>query len=55
MDKTTVAALTGYFNEGDGKRPLNIWRDELQALTPAEKRELAELACAASGWTLRER
>lgn len=41
-EKTTTAWLTGYFNEGAGKRPLSEWRDELKALSPEEKAELAQ-------------
>lgn len=49
MQKTITAILSGYFNQGDGKRALGAWRDELQALTDAEKRELAEGVCAITG------
>ena len=49
MEKTVTAILSGYFNQGDGKRALTAWRDELAALSPAEKRELAEGVCAITG------
>lgn len=49
---TTVKALTNYFNEGEGKRPLPQWRDEIKALSPDEKRELAEQVCAVKEWKL---
>jgi hypothetical protein len=41
MEKTVVAWLTGYFNVGEGKRPISDWRDELKALSAEEKLELA--------------
>lgn len=53
MEKTTLKALTDYFNEGDGKRPLKDWSDEIKALSPAEKLELATGVCAVTGWTLK--
>lgn len=42
MEKTVTAWLSGYFNQGEGKRSLSEWRDELKALTPDEKLELAQ-------------
>lgn len=51
--KTITAILSGYFNEGEGKRPLTAWRDELSALTVEEKRELAEGVCAITGDTIK--
>lgn len=38
---TTLKALTDYFNQGDGKRPMKAWSEEIKALSPAEKLELA--------------
>lgn len=53
MDKMTVTkALSGYFNVGEGKRTPTQFLAELKALTDEEKRELATLACEASGWEL---
>lgn len=49
MEKTVTAILSGYFNQGDGKRPLNQWRDELSALSVEEKRELAQGVCELTG------
>jgi hypothetical protein len=48
-EKTVTAILSGYFNEGEGKRRLPEWRDELSALSTDEKRELAEGVCAITG------
>lgn len=53
MEKTVTGALREYFNTGAGKRTITEFRAELDALSDVEKRELAELACAASGWTLK--
>jgi uncharacterized radical SAM superfamily protein len=50
--KGIVAILAGYFNQGDGKRPLPHFRDELKELTDAEKNELALDVCAITGDTL---
>lgn len=52
-EKGTVAILSGYFNQGDGKRSLPVFRDELKDLTDAEKRELALGVCAITGDTLK--
>ena len=49
---TALKALTEYFNSGDGKRPMKAWADEVKALSPAEKQELAEGAATALGKTL---
>jgi hypothetical protein len=54
MEKTVTGALAGYFNEGDGKRPLGDFQKELKAMTDEEKLELAEGACAVMGWTLKK-
>lgn len=55
-EMTPIVMLTHYFNkDSDGKsiKPVSEWNAELKALTPAEKRELAELAAAATGNTLK--
>jgi uncharacterized radical SAM superfamily protein len=52
-DKGHTAILSGYFNQGDGKRPLTVFRDELKALNDDEKRELALGVCALTGDTLK--
>lgn len=51
--KGIVAILSGYFNQGDGKRSLPAFRDELAALTTEEKQELAEGVCAITGDTIK--
>lgn len=48
-EKTVVSVLAGYFNQGDGKRPLSKFLEELKALSPTEKRELAEGVVAITG------
>lgn len=53
MEKTIVAVLAGYFNQGEGKRPLSVFQQELKALTEEEKRELAEGVCAITGDTIK--
>lgn len=53
MEKTIVAILSGFFNQGDGKRPLTEFKEELAALTPAEKRELAEEVVKVTGDTIK--
>lgn len=53
MEKTVISAISGYFNQGDGKRSMSDFRDELKALSDAEKRELAQGACKAMEWTLK--
>ena len=56
MEKiSTVKALNDYFNtDSDGKRikPISEFNAELKALSPEEKRELAEGAAAAMGKAL---
>lgn len=52
-EKTITAILSGYFNQGEGKRGLTDWRDELSALSADEKRELAEGVCAITGDTIK--
>jgi hypothetical protein len=49
---TVVKALTNYFNTGDAKWTAKEWLTEMKALTPDEKRKLAELVCAETGDTL---
>jgi len=53
MEKTIIGALAGYFNQGDGKRPLSDFQVEIKALSEDAKRELAEGACKVMGWTLK--
>ncbi len=53
MEKTTTAILSGYFNQGEGKRPLPEWRDELKALSADEKRDLAQGVCVITGDTIK--
>jgi hypothetical protein len=52
-EKSITAILSGYFNQGDGKRGLVQWRDELSALSDEEKRDLAEGVCAITGDTIK--
>jgi hypothetical protein len=49
---TVTKALSGYFNVEPRKVPAQEWLKELKALTPDEKRELAEAVCKATGDTL---
>jgi hypothetical protein len=53
-EMTTIGALAKYFNEGDGKRSLTKFSEEVKALSMKEKRELAEGACKVMGWTLKK-
>lgn len=46
---TVLKALTGYFNEGDGKRPLMEWKSEVTALSAEERLELARGVVAITG------
>lgn len=50
---TVLKALTGYFNSGEGKKPLREFSEELKALTPEEKLDLGTLAAAAMGDTIK--
>lgn len=52
--KNVTSILAGYFNTGDGKRPLTEFKDELGKLTPDEKLELAKGVCAITGDTVKE-
>lgn len=53
MAQTTVLkALVGYFNTGEGKRPLKDFTAEIKQLTEEEKLELAQGVCAITGDTL---
>lgn len=52
-EKGVVAILSGFFNQGEGKRPLTDFREELKALTDGEKRELALGVTAITGDTLK--
>ena len=50
--KSMLKILTEYFNSGEGKRGMSDWSTEVKALSPAEKRELAEGVCAITGDTI---
>lgn len=50
--KSMLKVLTEYFNEGEGKRSMKAWADEVKALSPDEKRSLAEGVCAITGDTI---
>ncbi len=54
MAQTTVLkAIAGYFNSDPStKKPLREFTEEVKALTPEEKRELAELIVKVTGDTL---
>lgn len=52
MKTTVTKALTGYFNQGDGKRSAQVWLQELKALSTDEKQALAEAVCEITGDTL---
>lgn len=45
----TVALLAGYFNQGDGKRPLMDFQKELKVMTPEEKKKLAAEVALVTG------
>ncbi len=49
---SVTKALSGYFNEGEGKRRPTQFLAELKALSAEEKRELAELVVEVTGDTL---
>ena len=49
MQTTVTKALTNFFNVGEGKRPAREWLNELKALSPEEKKELAIMVCAETG------
>lgn len=51
--KGITSILSGYFNQGDGKRSMTAFAAELKALTDEEKRELAEGVCAITGDTIK--
>jgi uncharacterized radical SAM superfamily protein len=51
--KGITAILAGYFNAGDGKRPLTEFRDEIKALSDTEKMDLAIGVCASTGDTVK--
>lgn len=46
---TAVKILALYFNEGEARKPLRQFAEELKALTDAEKTELATLAAPLVG------
>lgn len=50
--KSMLKILTEYFNSGDAKVAMKAWSDEMKALSPDEKRELAEGVCAITGDTI---
>ncbi len=54
MAQTTVLkSIAGYFNSDPAtKKPLREFTEEVKALTPEEKRELAELIVKVTGDTL---
>jgi hypothetical protein len=49
---TELKALTNFFNVAPNKKPAKEWMTEIKALSPEEKRELAELVVAETGDTL---
>ncbi len=54
MAQTTVLkAIAGYFNSDPAtKKPLREFTEEVKALSPEEKREMAEMIVALTGDTL---
>lgn len=52
--KTITSILAGYFNEGEGKRPLREFQAELKQLSPEEKQDLAQGVCEITGDTIKE-
>lgn len=48
MPKAT-GILSGYFNQGEGKRPLTGFLQELKAMTSDEKKKLATEVAAVTG------
>lgn len=50
---TALKILANYFNEGDGKRPLKAFAEEMKALSDDEKRDLALGVCEITGDTLK--
>lgn len=50
---TALKLLANYFNEGDGKRPLKAFAEEIKALSDDEKTELALGVCEITGDTLK--
>lgn len=54
MKVKITKALNGYFNQGEGKRPVREFAEELKAMTDAEKLELARGVVAITGDTLDE-
>jgi hypothetical protein len=46
---TPLKALANYFNEGDGKRTIREFNEELKRLTPADKLELVIGVLAITG------
>lgn len=52
--KGAPSILAGYFNQGEGKRPLRAFTDEVKALSAEEKGELVRGVCAITGETVPE-
>jgi hypothetical protein len=50
--KSMLKILTEYFNVEPHKVPMKAWSDEMKALSPDEKRELAEGVCVITGDTI---
>lgn len=53
MEISPIKALSDYFNQGEGKRPLSEFAKEVRALSAEEKIELAQGVCDVMGWTLK--
>jgi hypothetical protein len=47
--KGAPSILAGYFNQGDGKRPLREFNEEIKGLTTEDKAELVRGVCAITG------
>lgn len=50
--KGVPSILAGYFNTGEGKRPLREFTEEIKALSTEEKGELVRGVCALTGDTV---
>lgn len=50
--KGAPSILAGYFNTGEGKRPLRDFTNEIKALSTEEKGELVRGVCAITGETV---
>lgn len=51
--KSVITILAGYFNQGDGKRPLTEFQAELKELSSDEKMDLALGVCEITGDTVK--